>query len=186
MIVFLEGTLVEKDPTRVVLDVGGVGYEVFIPLSTYDRLPLPGAACRLLTYDHVREDIHALYGFASEAERELFATLDLGAALTARDLKAAILQADVKRLSSISGIGRKTAERMVLELKDKFDAGDALEAAAGGPESEPADSRLRDALMALISLGYKQAEAQKMVQGVVKRLKPSSTVEDVVRMALVR
>ena len=198
MIVFLEGTLVEKDPTRVVLDVGGVGYEVFIPLSTYDRLPLPGAACRLLTYDHVREDIHALYGFASEAERELFLKLisvsGIGprlaimtlSGLTARDLKAAILQADVKRLSSISGIGKKTAERMVLELKDKFDAGDALEAAAGGPESEPADSRLRDALMALISLGYKQAEAQKMVQGVVKRLKPSSTVEDVVRMALVR
>ncbi len=198
MIVFLEGALVEKDPTRVVLDVGGVGYEVFIPLSTYDRLPLPGAACRLLTYDHVREDIHALYGFAAEAERELFLKLisvsGIGprlaimtlSGLTARDLKAAILQADVKRLSSISGIGKKTAERMVLELKDKFDAGDALEAAAGLPESEPADSRLRDALMALISLGYKQAEAQKMVQGVMKRLKPASTVEDVVRMALVR
>ena len=198
MIVFLEGKLVEKDPTRVVLDVGGVGYEVFIPLSTYDRLPLPDAACRLLIYDHVREDLHALYGFASEPERELFLKLievsGIGprlaittlSGLTARELKAAILQGDVKRLSSISGIGKKTAERMVLELKDKFDAGDALEAATGMPEAAPADSRLRDALMALVSLGYKQAEAQKMVQNVMERMKPASTVEDLVRMALVR
>lgn len=197
MITFLEGALVEKDPTRVVVSVGGVGYEVFIPLSSYDRLPAAGAACRLLTYDHVREDVHALYGFLTGDERTMFLRLlDISGigprtALTAlsglsvRDLKAAIVQADVKRLSSISGIGKKTAERIVVELRDKLGAGEAMEAVAGAPET-PETMRLRDAVLALISLGYKQPDAQKLAREAVAGMKPSATVEEIVRRALAR
>lgn len=198
MISFLEGILVEKDPTRVVLNLGGVGYEVFIPLSSYDRLPAAGGACRLLTYDHVREDTHALYGFLTEEERRVFLLLlnvsGIGpklaltalSGLSVRDLKAAVAQADVKRLSSVSGIGRKTAERIVVELKDKLGAGEALEAIAGGAGATPESVHARDAVLALVSLGYKQAEAQKIVRDVLARVKPGATVEEIVRKALAR
>ena len=196
MITFLQGTLVEKQPTRVVLDVHGVGYELFIPLSSFDRLPDENAPCRLLTHDHLREDLHNLYGFVTEAERSLFEML-LGisgigpktalsalSGLSVRDLKAAVVGGDVKRLSSISGVGKKTAERIVVELRHKLSAGDALEAVAGAPEALPGDLRTRDALLALISLGYKQMDAQQRVREILPRLKPAATVEDVVRAAL--
>jgi Holliday junction DNA helicase RuvA len=192
MITFLEGILVEKDPTRVVLNVGGVGYEVFIPLSSYDRLPNPDTPCKLLTYHHVREDIEALYGFVTEAERKLFLMLlnvsGIGpkialaglSGLSARDFKKAVVEGDVKRLSSVSGIGRKTAERIVVELKDKLGAGEALEAIAGAEPVSAEDMRTRDAVLALISLGYKQQDAQ----AAVKKVGPQSTVEEIVRKAL--
>lgn len=197
MITFLEGALVEKDPTRIVLNVGGVGYEVFIPLSSYDKLPAPGGACRVLTYDHVREDTHALYGFLTADERGMFLRLmDVSGigprlALTAlsglsvRELKAAIVRGDVARLSSVSGIGKKTAERIVVELRDKIDDGEAMEAIASGGAPEE-NARMRDAILALISLGYKQADAQKLVQNVVRSLGPDATVEETVRKALAR
>jgi Holliday junction DNA helicase RuvA len=196
MISFLEGTLAEKDPTRIVVNVGGVGYEVFIPLSSYDRLPAPGTACRILTYYHVREDAHALYGFLSDEERRMFMMLlnvsgigpKLGitvlSGLSIRDLKAAIVRRDVKRLASISGIGKKTAERIVVELADKISAGEAMEAVTGGGAPSPADQRLRDAILALIALDYKQAEAQKMVQAALAGLPAEATVEEIVRRAL--
>ena len=196
MITFLEGILVEKQPTRLVLDVHGVGYEIFIPLSSYDRLPDENAPCKILTHDHLREDVHHLYGFATEAERSLFAML-LGisgigpktalsalSGLSVRDLKAAVVEGDVKRLSSISGIGKKTAERIIVELRHKLSAGDALEAIAGAPETGATDLRTRDAILALISLGYKQADAQQRIREILPGLKPKATVEDVVRAAL--
>ena len=198
MITFLEGVVVEKDPTRVVLNVGGVGYEVFIPLSSYDHLPAPGDACKILTYDHVREDIHALYGFLTADERRMFLLLlnvsGIGPklALTAlsglsiRELKAAIAQADVKRISSISGIGKKTAERIVVELRDKLGAGEAMEAITAQEEMTPENARTRDAILALVSLGYKQAEAQQLVKTAAAGAKPDVTVEEIVRRALAR
>jgi holliday junction DNA helicase RuvA len=198
MITFLEGVVVEKDPTRVVLNVGGVGYEVFIPLSSYDRLPAPGDACKILTYDHVREDLHALYGFLTADERRMFLMLlnisGIGpklalttlSGLSIRDLKAAIAQADVKRLSSISGIGKKTAERIVVELRDKLGAGEAMEAIVAQEEMSPENARTRDAILALISLGHKQADAQQIVRAVVAGAKPDVTVEEIVRRALAR
>ncbi|MCX6998032.1 MAG: Holliday junction branch migration protein RuvA [Kiritimatiellaeota bacterium] len=196
MITFLEGLLVEKQPTRVVLNVHGVGYEVFVPLSSFDRLPAEQQPCRLLTYDCIREDDHRLYGFVSVAERHLFELL-LGisgvgpktalsalSGLSVRELKAAVVAGDVKRLSSISGIGKKTAERIVVELRDKLSAGEALEAVAGAAEPSARDLRARDAILALISLGYKQADAQQRIRDVLPRLKPAATVEEVVRAAL--
>ncbi len=196
MITFLDGFLAEKSPTRLVLNVGGVGYEVFIPLRTYDRLPAVNQPCRILTFDYLREDQHTLFGFMSADERKLFTLLlevsGIGpklamsalSSLAVRELIAAVAAADVKRLGTISGIGRKTAERMILELKDKFTAGEMLEAAAGAPDGLAADQRARDAVMALIALGYKQAESQKMVMAVLPRLAKDASVEEVVRRSL--
>jgi Holliday junction DNA helicase RuvA len=198
MIAFLRGQLAAKEPARVAMDVQGVGYEVFIPLSSYDRLPAVGETCRLLTYHHVREDAHLLFGFVSESERDMF-TLLLGvngigprlalsalSGLTVRELRAAIAEGDTKRLGSISGIGRKLAERMVVELRDKIPAGEALEAVAGEKHGAGAqDVRLRDAVLALIELGYKQDAARKMVSTVL--LKPDAaalTVQDIIKHAL--
>ena len=175
MIAFVEGIVAEKQPTRVVVNVHGVGYEAHIPLSSYDRLPREGEAVRLLTVLVVREDGQWLYGFMTEAERQLFTLLNtvsgigpktaLGAlsGLPVRELKAAIVAGDLKRLSSISGIGKKTAERIALELRDRIGDAEALEAIAGN-EPAPHDLKLRDVALALVSLGYKQADARKMVE----------------------
>jgi Holliday junction DNA helicase RuvA len=195
MITFLDGILEEKQPGRAVINVGGVGYEVLVPLSSFDRLPPAGAKTRILIYHHITDVSQALFGFATEEERRMF-TLLLGVSgigpkiavsalsgLSVRELKAALAESDVKRISSISGIGKKTAERIIVELRDKFSAGETLEALAGSDEPS-GDTRLRDAALALISLGYKQADAQKMVKACALKLKESTTVEDIVRMAL--
>jgi len=198
MITFLNGRLVEKAPTRVVLDVGGVGYEVFIPLSSYDRLPAADSPCRLLVYDCVREDDHLLFGFMTEGERNLFLLLTsvtgIGpkiamsalSGLTVRELKAAIVESDVKRLSSISGIGRKTAERMVVELRDRISKGEALEATAGGttPDTQE-DARARDAILALCALGFAAPQAREKVLAVMRRPGAASlSVEAIIKQSL--
>lgn len=196
MIVFLEGLLEEKEPTRVVINVSGIGYEAAIPLSSYDRLPAPGQRVRLLTVPVVREDAHLLFGFMSDEERSAFLLLTsvngigpkLGLAilsgLPVRDLKAAIANGDIKRLSGISGVGRKTAERIVLEMRDKLGKGDLMEAVTGGQPPRPGDAKLRDVLLALISLGHKQADAQRMVKDLAPRIAPDTPLEDVLRLAL--
>jgi len=193
MIAFLEGKLVTKNPTSIVLDVHGVGYEVLIPLSSYDRLPPPDQNCKILTYHHIREDAHLLYGFITQAERELFErlmsvngvgpklALSALSSLSVRDFKKAVLERDVKRLSSISGVGKKTAERLVVELSDKFSEGEAAEALAGETGS-PVHQNARDAMMALIALGYKQMDAAKMIGRVAPAA--DTSVEDIVRRAL--
>lgn len=195
MITFLEGTLEEKQPTRIVMNVGGVGYEVLIPLSSYDRLGLPQTKCRIRTYHMVREDNEVLYGFCTEAERNMFELLltisgigpriALNAlnGLTLRELKVAVKGNDIKRLSSISGIGKKTAERIIIELRDKISEGEALEAMSGD-DAAPEDLRGRDAVLALISLGYKQADAQKMVRQVRLRDPNLENLEEIVRKSL--
>lgn len=198
MITFLDGVIEEKQPTHLILNVGGVGYEVIIPLSSYDRLPASGERCRILTHDHVREDAHQLFGFMTQEERRVFlllmgvsgigpkTALSVLSGMSVRELKVAITGSDVKRLSSISGIGKKTAERMVVELKDKFGAGEVMEAASGAAPAA-GEVRMRDAVLALISLGYKRSEAQDMVIRVTgdPALK-DATVEEVVRKALSR
>ena len=196
MIVFLDGVLEEKEPTRVVVAVGGVGYEAAIPLSSYDRLPGIGQRVRLLVVSVVREDAHLLFGFMTGEERAAFLLLTsvngigpkLGLAvlsgLSVRDFKAAVARGDVKRLSGISGIGKKTAERLILEMRDKLGKGDLMEAITGGHAPGPADAKLRDALLALISLGHKQADAQRMVKDVAGQIAPDATLEDMLRQVL--
>jgi Holliday junction DNA helicase RuvA len=196
MITLLDGILETKDPTRAVVVCGGVGYEVHIPLSSFDRLPAAGAPCRVLTHHHVWADGQALYGFATEGERRMFrllldvsgigpkTALSALSGLSSRDLTAAVVGGDVKRLSSISGIGRKTAERIVLELRDKITDGEAMEAIAGAAGPGPDDHKRRDAVLALVSLGYKQAEAQKMIAAISAEDAAAASVEDLVRRAL--
>ncbi|MGE4488020.1 MAG: Holliday junction branch migration protein RuvA [Kiritimatiellales bacterium] len=194
MITFLDGILEEKQPARVVVNVGGVGYEVLVPLSSFDRLPPEGEKARVLIYHHITEVSQVLFGFATDDERRMFLML-LGVSgvgpkiavsalsgLSVRELKAALIDGDVKRISSISGIGKKTAERIIVELRDKFSTGESLEALSGTEEEAPGDTRLRDAAMALIALGYKQDDARKMVKKVADDT--NASVEDLIRMAL--
>lgn len=197
MITFLEGIIEDKQPTHVVLNVGGVGYEVIISLSSYDRLPGLGEKVRILTHDHIREDDHQLFGFMTADERRVFSLL-LGVSgigpktalsalsgMTVRELKVAIKDADLKRLSSISGIGKKTAERMVVELRDKFGAGEILAASTADNALTESDVRLRDAVLALISLGYKRSDAQDMILKVsAQPTMAKADVESLVRKAL--
>lgn len=194
MIAFLTGRISEKHPTRIVLDVGGVGYEVFIPLSSYDRLPATGDECTVLTHHHVREDAQILFGFTSGEERAMFrlllGTTGVGpklalsalSGLSVKELKAAIVTGDTACLSSISGIGRKVADRLIVELKDKISDGEAYEAVAG--EEDEGNTLSRDAVLALVALGYKQEQAGKMVMGAVKDGAGAGSVEDLVRRAL--
>ncbi len=197
MITFLEGKLENKQLARIEINVGGVGYEVFIPLSSYDQLPLEGDSCRVLTYHHITDADQRLFGFCSADERDMFTRLltisGVGpklaisalSGLPVRELKNALVNGDIKRISSISGIGKKTAERIVMELRDKFSHAEQLDAFAP-VEMESGDSRLRDAALALGALGHKPDDAAKMVKGVAKKLTPEMTVEDLIRLALTK
>ena len=196
MITFLDGTLREVWPTQVVVEVHGVGYEVLIPLSSYDRLPQPGQPVRLLTHLQVREDAHILFGFASPEERDLFrlpVTRVSGvgpklalAVLSGMDVmrfKAAVVDSDTSSIAKISGLGKKTAERIVLELKDKLGVAAAWEAASADKAPSAEARAANDAVLALIALGYKQVDAAKSVREVSLKNKEAGT-EELVRLAL--
>jgi Holliday junction DNA helicase RuvA len=196
MIAFVRGLLVERHPTQVVLDVSGVGYEVLIPLSTYDRLPATGQVCQLYTHHHVREDAQTLYGFAGADEKAAFELLVLVngigpkvamavlSGLTVRDLRAAIADGDIKRLSSVHGVGRKTAERMVVELRDRIDPAEALAARLPPGSADAGTAILRDAVLALTALGFSQDQARKMVQSAIDGGADASNTEALLKNAL--
>ena len=197
MITFLHGTLIEALPTQVTVGVNGVGYEALIPLSSYDKLPQPGSAVKLLTHLVVREDAHVLYGFMTSSERELFRMLintvsGIGPKLALNILsgmnpvafRGAVAGGDVKSLSQISGVGRKTAERIVVELKDKVGAAAAWEASSAARSLTPEDQKINDAVLALMALGFKQLEAHDAVRGAAVLLGAQATVEDLVRACL--
>lgn len=197
MISFLQGKLVEALPTQVIIEVHGVGYEVLIPLSSYDKLPAPGHELKLLTHLAVREDAHTLYGFMTLAERELFRLLintvsGIGPKLALNVLsgisvvafRGAIANGDVKTLSQTSGVGRKTAERMVVELKDKIGAAGAWEAASAQRALSAEDQKLNDAVLAIMALGFKQVEAHDSVRKAQAMLGPEATLEEIVRACL--
>lgn len=196
MIAYLDGILRDVLPTRAVVEVHGVGYEVLIPLSSYDRLPQPGQAVKLLTHLQVREDAHVLFGFASLEERDLFRLLvtrvsGVGpklalAVLSGMDVvrfKAAVVDSDIASIAKISGLGKKTAERIVLELKDKLGVAAAWEAASAEHAPSAEARAANDAVLALIALGYKQVDAAKAVRGAALEKKEAGT-EELVRMAL--
>ncbi len=180
MIAFLHGKLIEATPGNVVLDVGGIGYDVAVPLSTYDRLPKVGAPCRLLTHLHHRDDQMVLYGFATEAERELFRMLigvsNVGprlalaalSGLSVEDFREAVATADVKLIKSIQGVGARTAERIIVELKERVGVLPAIEATARATAAARAPDVVRDAVSALVTLGYGQAAAHTAVRRVLE------------------
>lgn len=197
MITFLKGQLVESLPTQVVVEVNGVGYEVLIPLSSFGKLPSPGQPVTLLTQLIVREDAHILYGFMSAAERELFrllinsvsgigpkTALNILSGMNVVAFRGAVAKSDVKALSQISGVGRKTAERIVVELRDKVGAAGALEAASAKHALSPDDQKINDATLALMALGFKQEEAHAAVRAAQALLGPGATVEQIVRACL--
>lgn len=197
MISFLQGKLVEALPTQVTIDVHGVGYDVLIPLSSFDKLPAPGNELKLLTHLAVREDAHVLYGFMTAAERELFRmlintvsgigpkiALNVLSGMNPTMFRGAVANGDVKALSQISGVGRKTAERIVVELKDKIGQVGALEASSAQRALSADDQKLNDAVLALMALGFKQPEAHDAVRASQAVLGPQAAVEDLVRAAL--
>ena len=196
MISFLQGKLAEVLPTQVVIDVNGVGYEMLIPLSSFDKLPQPGSQVKLLTHLAVRDDAHVLYGFMTETERDLFRllirhvsgigpkiALNVLSGTTPASFRAAVASGDVKVLSGVSGVGKKTAERIVVELKDKLGDEAAFGSASGGPMSAD-EQKISDAAAALIALGSKPKNAQEAVRGAVAILGPDAPVDAIVRAAL--
>jgi Holliday junction DNA helicase RuvA len=179
VIAHISGTLAQKIPGEAVVDVGGVGYQIFIPLNVFYRLPEIGAAVRLQIYTHVREDALQLFGFQDHEEKQLFLLLigvsgigpklavNILSGIAAEDLARALKEADQARLVAIPGVGRKLAERMIVELKDKF-----ASLAPAGPESakpEGGSQLSLDAVSALVNLGYKRPDAEKVVREVLRR-----------------
>jgi Holliday junction DNA helicase RuvA len=197
MITFLKGLLVDALPTQVAVDVNGVGYEVLIPLTSYDKLPPPGQPVTLLTQLVVREDAHILYGFMSAAERDLFrllinnvsgigpkTALNILSGMNVVAFRGAVANSDVKALAQISGVGKKTAERIVVELRDKVGAASALEAASAKHALTPDDQKTNDATLALMALGFKQVEAHDVVRAAQAMLGAQASVEQIVRACL--
>ena len=196
MIAYIRGTLAEKDPTRVVIEAAGVGYELVISLSTYEALPREGAEAKLLTYHCVREDDEILFGFASEQEKEMFVKLtsvsgvgpkiaiSILSGSTLGELALAISTNDAKRISSIKGVGKKTAEKICVELRDKVSALDAASLAGGNSAGGAESAVLRDAVAALRALGFNEETSSKMVTDVLAKDPSVDSVEKIVRLAL--
>jgi holliday junction DNA helicase RuvA len=202
MISHLRGYLIETFPNLLVVECHGVGYACLVPLSTYDKLAGTAGEVKLLTHLNVTEREHTLYGFATKEERDLFRLLidrvsGIGpkmalavlSGMSVSDFKDNVIRNDIAALSRISGVGKKTAERIVLELKDKVGIVGTWQAAQAAPGSlapDPSQAAQTDAMLALISLGYKQAEAQKTVQDLVKKWGSASeiTADRLIREAL--
>jgi len=187
----LRGQLLRKGPQEVVVDVAGVGYRVAIPVSTFYRLGEPGSEVELRTYTHVREDTLALYGFLTGAEQELFERLisvggvgprlavNILSGIEVPDLVAALRTSDVSRLTRVPGVGKKTAERLIVELKDKMPPAVAEET----PMAPAADRPKEDLLSALVNLGYSRAEVERGVDRALRE-DGSGRFEDLLRRAL--
>jgi len=189
----LEGTLIEKTPTRVTIDVGGVGYELSVPLSTFAELPDEGKTVALFVHTHVREDIFALYGFATRNERDAFHLLlranrvgprlaqTVLSGIAPAALVAAIGEGDVKVLRGVPGIGPKMAERMLVELRDPaaefaWEFGDGVR--PGAPEP------VEEAVSALVNLGYPRAQAERTLALAGEEVGEDASIEEWIRAAL--
>jgi Holliday junction DNA helicase RuvA len=197
MITFLHGRLIDALPTQATVEVNGMGYDVLIPLSSFDKLPAPGQTVKLLTHLVVREDAHLLYGFMSTAERDLFRllinnvsgigpkiALNILSGITVTAFRGAVAGGDIKMLSQISGVGKKTAERIMIELKDKIGPGGALEAISAQRALSAEEQKVNDAVLALIALGFKAAEAHETIRATQALLGPAASVEELVRASL--
>ncbi|MDZ7291201.1 MAG: Holliday junction branch migration protein RuvA [candidate division KSB1 bacterium] len=193
MIAKLNGRLLEKSPTRILVDVGGVGYEIHIPLSTFDKLGQIGDDTSLFTHLHVREDALQLFGFATATEKQLFQYLlsvtGIGPKVAQSILSGCsvdtfcryIVQNEISALTTIPGIGKKTAERLVLELKDRLQRWMPQEGAVTPPSEISAITE--EAILALTSLGYKRPSAQKAIEQVIKE-HGELPIEELIKRAL--
>ncbi len=195
MITFLRGILAESLPNRLTIDVNGVGYEMTVPMSA--DFGKEGESIQILTHLHIREQEHTLFGFQSKDERDLFRLLidrvsgvgpkvamAILSAMSPNDFKGAVVAGDLTALASIKGLGKKTAERIVLELKDKIGVTEAWKVASEGTAVSPETAQQNDAVLALISLGYKQAEAARSVQKVCQAPDSPRNTDEIIRATL--
>lgn len=184
MIALLNGRLVRKTTESVIVDVGGVGYEVFIPLSTYYDLPEVGGSVKLNVYTHIKEDALQLYGFATDREKDVFALLisvsgvgpklarNILSGVAVEEFITALSEGDKARLNAIPGIGSKTAERLIVELRDKVGALKPMPAGHGGPSPASGDAVTIDVVSALANLGYRNSHAEDAVRTAREALEP--------------
>jgi Holliday junction DNA helicase RuvA len=196
MIAHLRGSLQLKSPKCLIIDVNGVGYEVTVPLSTFYELPTLGSAVSLHVHTHVRENALQLYGFRTSYEKDLFIRLmsvngigprlavNILSGISAQDLVASVRRGDVARLTIIPGVGRKMADRIVVELKDKLTALDVTGESEVPASPEISLSLLDDALSALLNLGYKRGVAQRAVEQASKLLQGHVTLEGLLQESL--
>ncbi len=194
MIAQINGTLAHKIPGEIIVDVGGVGYQIFIPLSVFYRLPEIGESVSLYVHTHLREDALQLFGFQGQEEKQVFLLLNSVAGIgpklavnilsgiPADELARALKEGDQLRLISIPGVGRKLAERMIVELRDKFMTLTSLGSDTVGPSD--GSQLMRDAVSALVNLGYRKADAEKNVRDILR--KGEHTLEEVLKEVLRR
>jgi holliday junction DNA helicase RuvA len=196
MITHLRGTLTQKAPTAAVIDIGGVGYGVAISLISYEQLPEVGADAQIFTYLYVREDRMELFGFAQERERELFELLigvsgigptsaqTILSGMSQRDLQEAIFHGRVNELTAIKGIGKRTAERMVLELKEKVGFPTPEEEAAAEEGKKTSPGIVEEAVLAMMALGIAPGAARQAVSKADRRLGGAQSVQQLLKQAL--
>ncbi len=196
MYAYVSGTLANKKPTEAIVDVGGIGYRLLIPASSFEKLPAQGKPARLLTTFVVREDAQVLYGFATEPEQAAFETLvavsGVGpklalaalSAMSPSELRDTVVAGDAAMLTRVPGIGKRTAERLIVELRDKFAGMDGLDAGASmGGDSVASEARA-DARSGLEALGLSRAEAEKRLRKVLRAHPGTQSAEDLIRLAL--
>jgi Holliday junction DNA helicase RuvA len=201
MITSIQGTLTDASPLRAIVELNGFGYEVNVPVTTAEKLPSTGSVVKLHTLVIYREDAQTLYGFATTAERDFFrlmiehvtgigpkSALTIMSKLSLSSLEAAIRAGDVATLSKCPGIGKKTAERLVVELRAKVGASGSLDTTSlgGSPaDGQPAgETKLHDAILALTALGYKAADADIAIRRATLALGPQATTEQLIKKAL--
>jgi len=196
MIARLDGILIQKSAAQCIVDVHGAGYRVVVPLSTFYELPEAGCPVILQIHTHVREDAISLFGFHTEAEREVFELMisvsgigpklavNVLSGISAGEWVRAIATEDVKRLTGIPGVGRKTAERMILELKDKAVKLGSVDATAGEAVSRTGEQVKDDALSALVNLGYRGSSAKETVDRIVQEATEPLSLDKILKKAL--
>ena len=193
MIAYIDGKLAFKDPTYVIIDVGGIGYQIKISLNTFGQLK-EGERCKLYTYLHIKEDAHTLYGFADPAEKNVFlhlisisgvgpgTGLMIVSSLSVAEIQQAIVREDVRTIQHVKGIGAKTAQRIILELKDKFRKESPIDAATFGAVAH--NTNRAEALSALVTLGFAKNVAEKTLDTILKREGNNLSVEQLIKFAL--
>jgi Holliday junction DNA helicase RuvA len=196
LIAYLEGKLVEKSPTHLILEVNGVGYSVDIPVSTYSNLAETGEMVKVLTCQQVREDELKLFGFSTKPEKELFellinvngvgprVALGILSCIPVEEFQRSVLQENLDVLTAVSGVGKKTAQRLILELKEKLSKVDLGESKELKEEEKVGAPAQEEAILALVSLGYTKPDARRALEAVVKEAKEALPVEELIKRTL--